>query len=73
MFDKPVEEMTDEELEIAMQDAISAVGWVEDGWATEPVAGDRNYRPSEQEINRAHEAFNIVLAEKNRREVGKSK
>ena len=73
MFDKPVEEMTDEELKIALQEAIREVGWVEDGWATEPVAGDSDYSPSEREINKAHEAFDILLAEKRRREVGKSK
>lgn len=63
MFRKPLEEMTDEELRQAYKDASDAVGFVEDGWAMEPPGR----MPTVDEVNSAHEEFNAVFEEMERR------
>ena len=66
-FNKPLEEMTDEELRKEFSQADDGVGWVEDGWAMEPNPLDRDYTPSEDEVNDAYDRLNAVCAEQRRR------
>ena len=63
LFNKPLEEMTDEELKDVFESVNSENSWVDEGWAMEPNPLGGNNEPSEEEIKRAHEKYHAIAEE----------
>ena len=64
MLEKRPSEMTDEELQAAIDRNLDWQYWLEEGWAMEPVAANRNYHPTEREHNACAEDYNALKEEK---------